>query len=163
MKKLLFLFAFVAFTFSVNAQSQVIKANPIGLAFGAFNACYEKVLNEKSSLLISGAYFNGGIGDIDVTSFGAGVGYRKYITKKEAPNGFYVQPTLSFGSGSEALTDVSYLQLGIGADLGYQWVWDGGFVLDLGIGPNYRIVLGDEASVGNGIGPSAVAAIGYAF
>jgi len=163
MKKLLLLLAFVAGSFAMNAQSSVIKANPIGLAFGAFNACYEKVISDKSSVVLSGSFFSGGIGDVDVTSFGAGAGYRFYITKKEAPRGFYAQPTVGFGSGSESLTDVSYLQLGIGVDLGYQWVWESGFALDLGIGPNYRIVLSDEASVGNGIGPSAVVAIGYAF
>lgn len=157
------LIAFVAFGLSASAQSQVIKANPIGLAFGAFNACYEKVLTDKSSFLVSGNFFSGGIGDVDVTVFGLGVGYRMYITKKEAPRGFYAMPNIGFGSGSEGLTDVSYLQLGIGVDLGYQWIWDSGFTLDLGIGPNYRVVLGDEATLGNGIGPSAVAAIGYAF
>ena len=84
MKKLFILIAFVAFGMNVNAQSSLIKANPIGLAFGAFNVCYEKVLNDKSSFVISANYFGGGIGDIDVVVFGAGVGYRLYLTKKES-------------------------------------------------------------------------------
>lgn len=40
MKKLILSLAFVAFAFSLSAQSNVIKTNPLGLAFGSFNATY---------------------------------------------------------------------------------------------------------------------------
>ena len=41
MKKLILSFVFVALAFGINAQSNVIKTNPLGLAFGNFNATYE--------------------------------------------------------------------------------------------------------------------------
>ena len=54
--------------------------------------------------------------------------------------------------------------IGFGAELGYQWVWESGFVLDLGIGPMYTIAKGgDSESSIDGIMPSATLAIGYAF
>lgn len=58
MKKLLFSLIFVAFALGVNAQQgNVIKTNPIGMAFGNFNLTYEKTLGTTSSVLISGYYW----------------------------------------------------------------------------------------------------------
>jgi len=48
MKKLILSLAFVAFAFSLSAQSNVIKTNPLGLAFGSFNATYERVFGTTS-------------------------------------------------------------------------------------------------------------------
>jgi len=52
MKKLILSLAFVALAFGLNAQGNVIKTNPLGLAFGNFNATYERVLGTTSSVLI---------------------------------------------------------------------------------------------------------------
>lgn len=56
MKKVILSLAFVVLAFGLNAQSNVIKTNPLALAFGDFNATYERVLNNSSSLQISGHY-----------------------------------------------------------------------------------------------------------
>jgi hypothetical protein len=166
MKKVLFLFAFVVFAISLNAQDNVIKANPLGLAFGNFNATYEKVLNDKTSVLVKGNYIYRLFG-VDVSSFGLGAAYRFYITnaKKPVPAGFYAQGQANFTFGS--VDEFNYTAIGIGAQIGYQWVWDSGFVLDLGIGPAYTILSGETdsfgSSSGGGILPSATLAIGYAF
>lgn len=157
MKKSILLVAFMLFGM-IGAQAQdIIKTGPIALAFGSFNACYEKVLNEKSSVVPSASAFFG-IGDLTGTAFGVGVGYRRYFTDKPAPQGFYGQPQVgaTFGEGASAIS--------LGAELGYQWVWDSGFALDLGIGPAYYIGLGDNV-VGafSGVVPSSTLAIGYQF
>ena len=157
MKKLLILLAFIAFGFNANAQSAMIKTSPGALAFGVFNACYEKVISDRASFQLSGsAWF--GLGDLEGTAFGVGGGYRMHVTKKEAPRGFYIMPQagLSFGEGASAFS--------LGADLGYQWVWDSGFVLDIGIGPNYWFGLGDDV-IGDfdGILPRVILAVGYAW
>lgn len=55
MKKLLISFALFTLFFGVKAQTNVITTNPIGLAFGNFNANYEKVLNSSSSLVFRGS------------------------------------------------------------------------------------------------------------
>ena len=157
MKKILTVLAFVAIAISANAQTQNIKTSPIALAFGSFNACYEKVISEKTSFQLSGSAFFG-IGDLSGTAFGIGAGYRFYVTNKPAAEGFYIMPEAgaTFGEGASAVR--------IGADLGYQWIWDSGFVLDLGVGPRYYIALADDVDGSfDGILPSLTLAIGYAF
>lgn len=78
MKKLILSLVFVAFAFTMNAQSNVIKTNPLGLAFGSFNATYERVFGSSSSLLIRGQYMYKLLG-VDVSLAGAGLGYRYYF------------------------------------------------------------------------------------
>jgi len=169
MKKLIISLVFVAFAFGINAQSNVIKTNPLGLAFGNFNATYERVLGTSSSILIRGQYMYRLLG-VKVNLIGAGLGYRYYIThaKKPVPGGFYINPQAQFATGS--VTDdndeqISASTFGFGAELGYQWAWPSGFVLDLGIGPMYTIINSDEADIENtkGFIPSGTLAIGYAF
>jgi hypothetical protein len=170
-KALLLSVMVMALAMTANAQDNVIKTNPIGLAFGNFNVTYERVLNDKSSVLGS-ANFRFGLFGIDVFNFGLGAGYRYYFThaNKDVPTGFYVNPQAGFGFGSvteEDVVDNSFTTFGIGAELGYQWAWTSGFVLDLGIGPNYTVISGDVDDVGfdstSGILPSVTIAIGFAF
>jgi hypothetical protein len=169
MKKLIISLVFVAFAIGINAQGNVIKTNPLGLAFGNFNATYERVLGTTSSILFRGQYMYRLLG-VKVNLGGVGLGYRYYIThaKKPVPGGFYVNPQASFSFGSvydENDVATSGSTIGVGAELGYQWVWESGFVLDLGIGPMYTFVNSDEADleVDSGFLPSATLAIGYAF
>ncbi len=171
MKKLFISLLVVVACFSANAQQKnVVKTNPFALAIGSFNATYEKTLNSSSSILISGNYMFKLFGQ-DVTAGGLGVGYRYYFThaKKEIPSGFYVMPeaVLSFGSiKDENDLKVGFSSFGIGAELGYQWVWSSGFSLDLGIGPIYQFISGEDTSrfsKTNAIVPTITVAIGYAF
>lgn len=168
MKKVILTLVFVAFAFGANAQSNVIKTNPLGLAFGFFNATYERVLGTTSSVLVRGQYMYKLLGE-EVNLAGAGLGYRYYFThaNKPVPGGFYINPQASFSFGK--ITDdmdeeYSATTMGFGAEIGYQWVWDSGFVLDLGIGPMYTIAKGGNSEDElKGIMPSATLAIGYAF
>ncbi|HOC04664.1 MAG TPA: DUF3575 domain-containing protein [Bacteroidales bacterium] len=93
MKKVILSLAFVVLAFGLNAQSNVIKTNPLALAFGDFNATYERVLNNSSSLQISGHYMFKFLSE-EVNLGGVGLGYRFYIThaKKPVPAGFHVTP-----------------------------------------------------------------------
>lgn len=171
MKKLTLAIMLVALIFTTESFAQertkVVKTNPLGLAFGNFNVTYEMVTNESSSLLFDVSYMYKLFG-INVNTFGVGAAYRYYFThaSKEIPTGFYVNPQagLSFGSTEG---DVGFTTIQIGAELGYQWAWESGFTLDLGIGPNYTIISGDVDNVGfnstSGILPSATLAVGYAF
>ncbi len=176
MRKLFISLILVVVCFSLNAQpKKVIKTNPIALAFGGFNATYEKVLNSSSSVLISGSYTFKLLG-LNVNAVGLGAGYRYYFTheNKEVPSGFYVTPQagLSFGSAKTVTQQqqqqhkTSFSTFGIGAEVGYQWAWPSGFALDLGIGPMYQFVMGKSTgsfSKTNGFFPSMTIAIGYAF
>ena len=168
MKKLILSLFFVALVFSMSAQSNVVKTNPLGMAFGDFNATYERVLGTSSSVLIKGQYMYKLLGT-DVSLAGFGLGYRYYIThaNKPVPGGFYINPQVAFSFGSVTDDDdykYDAKSVGFGAEIGYQWVWTSGFVLDLGIGPMYSKVTGGDDDDGfNGIMPSATLAIGYAF
>ena len=176
MKKLFISLALLCTVIGSSAQTNIIKTNPITFAFGNFNATYEKVLNSSSSLVFKGQYSYNLflmdeiyqlLGIDDVKSGGVGLGYRYYFThlKKEVPTGFYINPQASFSFGS-TLDDYesreSATSLGLGAEIGYQWVWSSGFTLDLGIGPmqNFVSINGVSAS---GLLPSATLSIGYAF
>ena len=107
------------------------------------------------------------IGWEDVKSGGVGLGYRYYFThlKKEVPTGFYINPQASFSFGSAKVVNSSKESLsilGLGAEIGYQFVWSSGFTLDLGIGPMYSIASSNGLSA-SGLLPSATLSIGYAF
>lgn len=169
MRKLMFTFlALIGFMTIASAQSHsnVIKTSPLALAFGNFNATYEKVLNEKSSFLVSANYQYRLFG-VDVNAFGVGAGWRYYFThaNKDVPAGFYIQPQAGANFGN--VDDFNYTSIGFGAEIGYQWVWSSGFVLDLGIGPQYTILSGDYEEIDfdsdGGVFPSATLAIGYAW
>ena len=159
----------LAFLFltAINAQDNIIKTNPLGLAFGNLNATYEKVLNEKSSVLGS-LNFTYRIFGVDVTALGIGGAYRYYFShaRKQVPAGLYINPQVSVNFGS--VDDFNYNAFSIGAEVGYQWVWESGVVLDLGIGPNYITLSGNDVDSidfdnDGGVFPSATIAIGYNF
>ena len=168
--KFLLTFLVCSLFFTMNGLSQerknVIKTNPLSLAFGNFNISYELVINSKSSVLIEGQYLYKLFG-LDVNTGGIGIGYRYYFThnNKEVPTGFYINPQVGFGIGN--VEDVQFSTFSVGAEIGYQWAWDSGFTLDLGIGPNYTSVSGDIGNINfsstGGIIPSATIAIGFAF
>ncbi len=171
MKKLLISFALFTLFFGVKAQTNVITTNPIGLAFGNFNANYEKVLNSSSSLVFRGSYMYSLFGT-EVSLGGLGFGYRYYFThaKKEVPGGFYVNPLATYAVGSVKGDDNSRTGIStfaLGAEIGYQWVWQSGFALNLGLGPMYTFVSGfnnnQNTNLANGFVPGMTLAIGYAF
>lgn len=171
MKKAVLLTSAALLVLGTQASAQqatgVIKTNPLGMAFGNFNAKYEHVLSAKSSVSVGASFFTKILGT-DVSGFGVNTDYRYYITHKklEAPEGFYLGPNISFNFGKEKNTNFSYPLLGIGANLGYQIVWDSGFVLDIGMGPQYVFATAvDESSSisGGGVIPNFTLGIGYAF
>lgn len=171
MKKIIISLTFLAIVFGVEAQKNLVKTNPLTLAFGSFNATYERVLNPSSSVLFKGHYMFEFMGE-DVSLGGLGIGYRYYVThvKKAVPGGFYAQPQLTMLLGStQGYYEYGYgyerdkmSSFAIGAELGYQWCWSSGFTLDLGLGPSYRWMTTDGETV-SGIIPSATVSIGFAF
>ncbi|MEN8119745.1 MAG: DUF3575 domain-containing protein [Bacteroidota bacterium] len=171
MKKKLFLFAAVIL-FATTGFSQkfnhVIKTSPITLAFGNLNVKYEKPINSKASVQI-GVFYLYKLFGVEINGYGGEAGFRYYFTnaKKEIPSGFYAMPQAKYstaGSGVDKIADFS-----IGAELGYQWAFDSGFALDLGVGPLYHMITVDDNYTGgsnqtdNFIFPTATFAIGYAF
>ncbi|MEP7195222.1 MAG: DUF3575 domain-containing protein [Saprospiraceae bacterium] len=148
-----YLLLLLLFTLSTSfAQKNVIKGNPIAFAAGIFNAEWEKAINSKSSFSVGAgvAILN------DLNGFLLSSSYRFYITnrKKLVPEGLYV--------GGDGILIVGFedeTNLLIGANVGYQWIWESGFTMDLGIGPHYLI----SDNYDSGTIPYPTFTIGYNF
>ncbi|NNE33280.1 MAG: DUF3575 domain-containing protein [Winogradskyella sp.] len=178
MKKLLFISAIAIFGFSkINAQENVIKINPIGLAFGAAQFSYERAVNDNSAAELSLAYtslnanFSSGE-EAKVTGFGAEGKYKFYFSSTyNAPRGWYAAPVINYSSisGESNSDDGTVSIFGAGAIGGYQWIFGGGqtgFALDLNLGVQYinASTSGDiESLTIDGILPRLGVSIGYAW
>jgi len=146
-------------------KNKIIKTNPIGLAFGNINLTYEMALSNATSFQVGGNFFTKILGT-EVSGFGINGGFRYYITNatKPAPQGFYVGPRVAYNSFTEKSTDEKATTLGIGALIGYQWIFGSGVTLDLGAGPTY-LFASDSSTTGDftGIIPNITFAIGFNF
>jgi len=135
----------------------VLKTNPLTLALGDFNVTWEHVVSPKSTInLTANAIIDGFSYDDSDFFLGAFTfSYKYYFThaKKAVPEGFYFR-TLAGILGAED-------ELGgrLGIQLGYQFIWDSGFVLDLGLGPQVVAIDGEV----EGPIPSFFLGVGYAF
>lgn len=168
MKKVIVSIVIAFICIAANAQNNIIKTNPFGMAFGNINLIYERLLNNYSSILVKGQYGYNIMGT-SISAFGCAVDYRYYFThaKKAVPSGFYINPEIMFQGGMVDLENDknSLYRFGLGAEIGYQWVWDSGFTIDLGIGPMYNIVKTNSSSFEK-LGfplPSATLGVGFAF
>lgn len=146
---------FVAYN-TTSAQSSAVKVNPLGLAFGVANAGYEFSTKDNQTAMISGIYYNVS----EISGFGAGAEYRFYFGG-EALKGWHAGPSVGYLSLEDnANTSASVFTLG--GEVGHQWVWDSGFLVDVFAGLGY-VTGGDTlaglnaASVGLGV------SIGYAW
>jgi len=156
MKKTLLVVVMILSFFAINAQNindtilnsyeknNEIKLNIPLLFLGTFESSYERILNEKSSLGISGLYvFNTKNSDDDM-NFSISPYYKRYLGKKYA-SGFFVEGFGMFSSidgkkiyeTDERLkysegSDVYDLSLGIG--LGSKWVTKSGIIFEFNLG-----------------------------
>jgi len=138
MKKAFYTIAFVAlfgmFTSNIYAQrvvkkyNQAITANPVALAFGLFNATYEKALSPQNSFTAGLNYWNYG----GWTAFGVSASYRWYLFQEQDKmiKGFGFGPMISLGQwGYENNTYSNSTSFSIGAEASYKWIFDG-FVVE---------------------------------
>lgn len=177
MKKLLLIAAVVVFGLtSVNAQQNVIKVNPLGLAFGSTELSYERALSDNSSVELALAYSSSDVtfstGEVDATGFGAEGKYKFFFSSSnDAPRGWYAAPVFTYASttaeSGSSKGDLSYF--GGGAVAGYQWIFGGGdtgFALDLNLGAQYISAKtgGDIISASiDGVLPRLGLSLGYAW
>lgn len=117
----------------VRKYNQSISANPIGLAFGLFNATYEQALNAENSFTVGANYW----GYAGWTAFGISGSYRWYLFQdsEKMLKGLSFGPLVSFGMwGYENDTYANSTSLSVGGEIAYKWVFDG-FVVE----PNAQI------------------------
>lgn len=153
-----------------SAQSAVV-VNPLGFVFGVLSGEYESARSSDTTLAISGLYWSPELGvDFDITALGAGVGIKKYL-QGELFNGVY----LSGGVVGALLTGkyqgdkASGVSIGANASAGMKWLFDGGFLIDLGLGVTLPLVTfvtdGDisGSDVGGAMGTAISFGLGYAW
>ena len=156
MKKILILGMFLCVFNITNAQTSVIKANPLGLAFGVANAGYEFATTDAQTATISGIYFN----KLDVTGVGAGLEYRFYFGG-EALKGWHAGPSLGYFSLEDSIKNSASVY-SVGGEAGHQWIFGEHFALDVFAGYG-AIFGGDELSNFNYAASSVGVSIGYAW
>ncbi|MCB0634454.1 MAG: hypothetical protein KDD15_32195, partial [Lewinella sp.] len=101
------------------------------------------------------------------TGFGAGAGYRWYLSEGERPKGLYAGPiaNVSFIGTNDDFVG-NYTLITLGAVIGYQLRLAERWYLDFNVGPTYGIITGnagDNSDVyGDGILPAlSIAVVGY--
>lgn len=165
MKKLLLISAFlISNSFITFAQDNAIKFNPLAFLGGTDLFSIEHAIKNNNSIGAGLGFSSFGSGDLKYTQVGAEGSFRHYT--KESLKGFYLGGSAGFSSGK--VLDEKFNSLKIGARIGNQWVFDSGFVLDIGGGISYRTfnytnknLDGDLKT--NGIWPGLNISLGYAF
>jgi hypothetical protein len=145
LKKLLPVFLLIGiYSNSVYSQENVAKLG-LGIVFGNVKLGYERVISENQSLTVNAGIliprgipnfidYESDIENVDykMYSYSAALEYRFYSAKNPAPKGFYFGPYArinSFGfdfadtyDGEDAKIDSKLSNMGVGLQLGYQWV-----------------------------------------
>lgn len=154
-------------------NSNIIKTNTLGLLLGNFNASYEKVMNVKSSFVLSGSFLSSAtIISSDISALGLGLAYRYYLThsRKASPVGLWAAPRVSFvfgGTVSSSSNRSEFNLFSSGAETGYQWLLKRRITVEPGIGASYSVMRetqdGRWISRGGTLLPVFIIAVGYAF
>ncbi len=159
----------------VTDKTNAVSVNPLALIFGGISANFEHKMNEKSSITAGFQYYSSDATFVKSTFLGVEGGYRMYFSPV-APDGFYWEPFVSVGSQSIEI-DVfgstgkgSGISFAPGVLVGRQWVWEGGFLIDLAIGGAFylggvTVDLGGSSYEGSysGFGLAGKFALGYAW
>lgn len=182
MKRRFLIIALLLYVFSVKAQNQKgtlsqlnekkneVKLNAFFTALGAFEATYERNLNKKSSLGITGLYVFSQKNDED-TNFLISPFYRRYFGKKFA-SGFFIEGFGTFGStDGKQLTDMDgnltlnegpdVLDFSLGLGFGGKWVTKSGITFEVMVGLGLHLFNSNKTDH-NSVNRRALS-IGYRF
>ncbi|MDQ1096368.1 MULTISPECIES: DUF3575 domain-containing protein [Chryseobacterium] len=190
MKKLLLVGALVIYGIAM-AQENSIKANPAALLGGTDLVSFEHKFGDRISGVVGAGYGGFKLGGYKYNSYGGGLQGRYYFD--EAMTGFYGALVADYLSGKVEIdengfnfnfgdteasggskTEINFSGFGGGLRVGYQWIFDSGFTLDLNVGASYRAYnykwnnSAEEAEYegslkGNGILPTGSVGLGYSF
>lgn len=124
-------------------QKNSIKVNPVSLIVGGGNdlVTYERVITDHSSIGVSAGYAEFKIDNNRYNYTSGNIFYRYYT--KEALKGLYFSGKTGFGGGRTKYTSDNknmrdtYTAFTIGALVGYQWVFNSGFTIDVNGGASY--------------------------
>jgi len=159
--------------FAQSERPNVARINPLGALVGLGSLSYERAITNKSSFVISPTFGFFKSGGDRLSLLGAAVEYRYYFTGL-APEGTYLAPGIGgiFGTIKNEFDERADVR-GLTSKLviGHQWIWKGGFSLDLNGGISYinlKAKEGSSSSFDNsdalsGILPALSVGIGYNF
>ena len=179
-------------TFAQQSETKKVNItyNVLSTIIGTLAGSAEFRVSQPVSVGITGSYWfspttssddatKNGYSIYDVSYYTIGAFATFAFNKNVMASGWLVQPTISWGelawkyndyhdTGVES-NDVGGFQLSL--PFIYQWMWDGGFNMRLGIGPSYSLLGGTsnqpDGSVTNGsargLGLTGMFTIGYAF
>lgn len=128
---------------AASGRDQAVTANPVGLLFGLANVTYEHSLRRDNSWLAGVSFANFGVVGNSFTAIGAVGAYRFWFDSRRRLNGFYLGPELQVltVNWNYRVTNTDYNASGVmfggGGQGGHQWVFNNGFVLNLGASLGY--------------------------
>lgn len=145
-----------------------LSVNPLQLLLGSLPLTFRVALSEKVALSLSaqGRFLSLG-GDTNFYGGGGGVGVKFYLSGAAIEDSWYIEPALYFsyvGTGGKGFWALSPSVIG-----GYTWVWASGFLINLGLGAQYAINMGDTLYKGkkpfgtHGILPTGEFSLGWAW
>lgn len=125
--------------FAQSEKPNVVKINPLGALAGLGSLAYERAITDKSSLVLAPTFGFFKSGGSKLSVYGLGAEYRFYFTGL-APEGTYFAPGVGgvIGTAKDEDNEKATVR-GLTAKLviGHQWIWNGGFTLDLNGGIQY--------------------------
>ncbi len=153
-----------------NEKKNEVKLNLLFTSLGLFETTYERSLNKKSSIGITGLYAFSQKIDED-TNFLISPFYRRYFGKKYT-SGFFTEGFTTIGSvDGKQLTDINgdltlnegpdVIDLSLGLSIGYKWVTKSGISFETLFGMGGNLFNADKTDH-NIINRRAIS-IGYRF
>ena len=163
--------------FSMAKRSELSIDVTAGISIPALNPRYEYILGRYSGVGADLFISLDGNDDFDSYSeyekFSLTPYYRQYFFSKEdyGAKGFYAEGFLKFftfddwlyESASDSFTKESYFDTSIGAGIGWKWISQSGFLVDLGIGLGRNFGLPNAENVGWEVQPRGGLNFGWRF
>jgi hypothetical protein len=120
----------------------VISGSPLSLLAGWFNAEYERRLDHRTTVGITGGWL-----ELDEDDYTGVCGFLRYYLRESAFSGFYVGGRAGFFRVDDGEKESS--PIGLGLDVGYGWLLGPGGSIYVGLGIGATRLIGgdlDEAS-----------------
>ena len=151
-----------------------VRVNPLGLLLGAISADVDFKISDKFTIGPTMSYYSASILGTKLSGFGIGARGNYYLTGDAMTDSFILGPQLgmslfSVSSGNSKASSTGFY---VGAIGGYQWVWQNGFNVNLGLGANYysqaaSAKASDGTSISvpgfHGFGPTGELTVGWVF
>jgi len=135
-------------------KNMEISVNPLMLAVGYLPLALRVALTNKMALGIHayGNFF--GFGKAKVWGAGGGLSAKFFLSGTAISDSWYVEPGIYAGYSN--WDNTKYWSLSPSVIVGHTWVWDSGFVINLGLGAQYKHAFTDKKIFGDTFGLSGI-------